>query len=145
MKNRLHVEVVKFMGKFGAFAAREQVMYRCDLVGVNGKRRDGGSWQSEGMGNPDPKYARADARGWAKFLGCEVKEVSNKGAVMKIRDDYFASIKSEDQEVNVAGDGEGQRMLLQTGPAANYTCVYLTDSQARKLASNILAYLKCKK
>ena len=69
-KEKLRVEVVKFMGKFGAFAASEQVMYRAEIVGVNGKRKDAGDWQSEGQGNPDRQYAVRDAKAWAALLGC---------------------------------------------------------------------------
>src|SRR5271163_2787697 len=38
-REKLRIEVVKYMGKFGSLANHESEMYRAELVGVNGKRQ----------------------------------------------------------------------------------------------------------
>ena len=56
------IEVISYYGKNGAFALNDQLLYKCEIVWPNGSREFGGSWMSEGYGNPNPKFARSDAR-----------------------------------------------------------------------------------
>ena len=81
-KNRLRIEVMKFIGKNGAFGS-EMEMYKTNLVGVNGKRRNINDWQNEGYGYASKQYADRDAAEWQKLFGCQIKFVDNtpkKGA-----------------------------------------------------------------
>jgi hypothetical protein len=79
---KLRIEVIKFMGKFGAFANYEQIMYRAEIVGVNGKRHGAGDGMDDGMeGNPDPQYAKQDAKEWSALLGCPIVSVDKTAQV----------------------------------------------------------------
>ena len=70
-KQKLHIEVTKFMGKNGAFAAGKSELYRTEVVGVNGKRENINNWQNEGYGTGSV-YANRDAAKCAAMLGCPV-------------------------------------------------------------------------
>jgi len=72
-KEKLRIEVVSYMGKFGSFAASESKMYRAELVGVNGKRQilpDTQRCCTEYEGHPERKYPVQIAKIWAALLGC---------------------------------------------------------------------------
>ena len=85
-KEKLRIEVVKYMGKFGSFAAGESEIYRAELVGVNGKRQalpDTQACYSEYEGHPDRRVATQRAQIWAALLGCPtvfVDTLSKKAA-----------------------------------------------------------------
>ena len=84
-KDKLHIEVVKYMGKFGSFAAGESELYRAELVGVNGKRQalpDTQACCSGYEGHIDRQYAVRRAKIWAALLGCPTMFVdkTEKGA-----------------------------------------------------------------
>lgn len=72
---KLRIEIVKYMGKNGAFASGESEMYRADLIGANGKRQtlpDVRGSYSEFDGHTERKYIDPVAKDWAALLGCEV-------------------------------------------------------------------------
>lgn len=68
---KLSIEVIKFIGKNGAFASGNTEQYRTELVGANGKRRNINDWRSEG-GYSEKQYADRDAKAWAALLGCGI-------------------------------------------------------------------------
>ena len=87
-KNRKVIEIFQYKGKFGQYATRLQLLWKCEVVGVNGERRDGGDWMAEGCGNPKKKFAEQDAQAWHEFTGWPIVDL---GRVTKEDedDDYF--------------------------------------------------------
>jgi hypothetical protein len=82
MRKKIHIEIVRYMAKFGAFANRESEMYRADLIGANGKRQtlpDTRACCTEYEGNPERKYAEQTAEIWAGLLGCKIVSVDKTG------------------------------------------------------------------
>lgn len=63
------IYVFQYAGYNGGFARTRSLMWKCLLVGVDGARRHGGDWMSEGYGYKDKQYADKDASDWATFLG----------------------------------------------------------------------------
>jgi hypothetical protein len=77
-KGKIRIEIVKYMGKFGAFASGESEMYRAVLIGANGKQQalpDTRACCTEYGGHPERKYAEQIARTWASLLGCKIVSV----------------------------------------------------------------------
>jgi len=70
---KIRIEVVKYMGKFGSFANHESEMYQAILVGANGKRQalpDTRVCCTGYEGHPERKYAVQRAKIWAALLNC---------------------------------------------------------------------------
>jgi len=81
-KEKLRIEVIKYMGKWGSFATTESEMYRAVLVGVNGKRQnlpDTRGCYGDYDGHPERKYAVERAKTWAAMLGCPTMFVDEVG------------------------------------------------------------------
>jgi len=81
-KQKVRIEVVKYMGKWGSFATCESEMYRAMLVGANGQRQnlpDTRACYAEYGGHPERKYAVQRAEIWAALLGCPTVFVDEVG------------------------------------------------------------------
>lgn len=63
------VEIHRYWGKHGGFDVAGRWLWRCYLVGKNGKTRFGGDWAAEGSGHPEKQYAQRNAKDWATFTG----------------------------------------------------------------------------
>ena len=74
-KAKPRIEIYQYYGKFGGFDFAGRLLWKCDVVGVDGSRRGGGDWMAGGHGNPDRKYAQQQAESWATFTGWPVVDL----------------------------------------------------------------------
>jgi len=66
-KPKRRVELFSYIGYNGSFALVRQMLWKCEIVGANGRRWSGNkaSWH----GNPDKRYPFGEAKAWAAFTG----------------------------------------------------------------------------
>lgn len=64
------IEVFQYLGYNGGFARERQLLWYCNIIGVNGEKRhpDQNTWH----GNSERKYADRSANDWRTFTGWPV-------------------------------------------------------------------------
>ena len=69
------IYIYQYNGYNGRLAQHRKFLWRCTLIGVNGKKMFGGNWMSENTGYENKQYAEHDAKCWSDFLGWPIVDL----------------------------------------------------------------------
>ena len=79
MANQPHIQIYQYLAYNGGFAKERTLLWNCDVIGVNGERRN---WKQDGWaGHEDKQYAVKRATDASIFTGWPIVEAGRVEAL----------------------------------------------------------------